>query len=66
MKEPKRLAHRQAERNKARALKHWEWDEDDSGEPLLSLGGKQSDSERTDPRGSAPKDHYRLEPLLAE
>jgi hypothetical protein len=29
MREPKRLAHRQAERNKARALKQWNWDEDE-------------------------------------
>jgi len=27
MREPKRLAHRQAERNKARALKRWSWDD---------------------------------------
>ena len=29
MREPKRLAHRQAERNKARALKQWSWDEEE-------------------------------------
>jgi hypothetical protein len=29
MREPKRLAHRQAERNKARALKQWSWDQDE-------------------------------------
>jgi len=29
MREPKRLAHRQAERNKARALKRWSWDDSD-------------------------------------
>ena len=36
MREPKRLAHRQAERNKARALKQWSWDDDsdiDQAEP---------------------------------
>lgn len=36
MREPKRLAHRQAERNKARALKQWSWDDDtdvDESEP---------------------------------
>jgi hypothetical protein len=29
MREPKRLAHRQAERNKARAQKQWSRDEDE-------------------------------------
>jgi hypothetical protein len=29
MREPKRLAHRQAERNKARALKQWSLHEDE-------------------------------------
>jgi hypothetical protein len=38
MREPKRLAHRQAERNKARALKHWVWhDEEDPGGSLLAV-----------------------------
>lgn len=34
MREPKRLAHRQAERNKARVLKRWSWDDND--EDLLT------------------------------
>ena len=42
MREPKRLAHRQAERNKARALKQWSWDEDDA-EPEFSAGDSSSD-----------------------
>lgn len=42
MREPKRLAHRQAERNKARALKQWGWDDDDA-EPLLSAREPSSD-----------------------
>jgi hypothetical protein len=36
MREPKRLAHRQAERNRARVLKRWNWDDDeDSEEPIF-------------------------------
>ena len=38
MREPKRLAHRQAERNKARALKRWSWDENDD-EAVTAVGG---------------------------
>ena len=40
MREPKRLAHRQAERNKARAMKQWSWDDDDvASESSYALGG---------------------------
>jgi hypothetical protein len=46
MREPKRLAHRQAERNKARALKQWSWD-DGEDEPefgrVLSAVGAAAD-----------------------
>jgi hypothetical protein len=45
MKEPKRLAHRQAERNKARALKHWDWDEDELSEPLFAAGESPSEAD---------------------
>ena len=47
MREPKRLAHRQAERNKARVLKQWSWDEDDLIEPFdaaESVVGLDADS----------------------
>jgi hypothetical protein len=36
MREPKRLAHRQAERNKARALKRWSWDDGDEERPAAA------------------------------
>ncbi len=45
MKEPKRLAHRQAERNKARALKRWDWNDDAVSEPLFADSGSQPDTD---------------------
>ncbi len=65
MKEPKRLAHRQAERNKARALKHWDWDEDDASEPQLARGGAQPESELADLFRSAAAGSYPSTPLLS-
>jgi hypothetical protein len=37
MREPKRLAHRQAERNKARALKQWSREDGEDDAPSTSL-----------------------------
>jgi hypothetical protein len=58
MKEPKRLAHRQAERNKARALKHWDWDDDDASEPLFAVDGSQSAADSDDLAASTSAEPY--------
>jgi len=61
MREPKRLAHRQAERNKARAIKQWSWD-DEQDEPeltyTLSKGVSMLDGEEA--LSTAPAGSYQL------
>lgn len=55
MREPKRLAHRQAERNKARALKQWKWEDgDDESAAVLSAAREPATEPAPADAASAP------------
>jgi hypothetical protein len=61
MREPKRLAHRQAERNKARAMKRWIWDEDeDASEPFAGSGDPESVSDLEPAEFATDRRRYQL------
>jgi hypothetical protein len=60
MREPKRLAHRQAERNKAKALKQWTREDGDeetpASTPAATSGGAESRREPSNAQESLHRD----------
>jgi hypothetical protein len=60
MREPKRLAHRQAERNKARAMKRW-WDEDEeTADPQFGSAGSEPSSDMDSAEFAFDRRRYEL------